>query len=435
MSWLLRLRRNKPMSNTNHPMLPHGSASPLNNRAFLKLLMYRVCMVLSYQTMAVVVGWHLYQMTHDTLSLGLIGLAEIIPYFCTSLFAGYLVDHYSQRHFAILSAFMLAGSSLLLVLVSSGLIGVMAPFWIYLGIGIIGLGRAFIAPSYSAIFAKVMARNQYAKGAGYGASFFQFGLVTGPAIGGLLVGYTSIIFSYGVSAFLGFLAAIFLLLLPIPSVKSKAQFNVFKSIGEGIHFVANHQVILGAQLMDMFAVLFGGAISMLPAFIHEIYQVGPEGLGILRAAPATGAIITGALLARSPVKHHAGRWLLFAVAAFGVSMIVFGVTTQFWVAAIVLLISGVFDGFSVVLRSTILQLATPDHMRGRVASINGLFIGSSNELGAFESGVMAKLMGLVPSVVFGGMMTLGVVATTSVIAPKLRELDLEALENKPHKTD
>lgn len=411
---------------------PHGSANPLHNLSFFKLLCYRVFMVLSYQTMAVVVGWHLYQLTHDPLSLGLIGLAEIIPYFCSALFAGYVVDHYSRRNFAIGSALILASSSFLLASVAHGLISQISEFWIYLGIALVGLARAFIAPSYSAIFAMIMARNQYAKGAGFGSTVFQIGLVLGPAIGGALVGWIDIETAYLVSAGLAIVAALSLLSLHISTQKNKAEFDVFSSIGEGIRFVMKHQIILSAQVLDMFAVLFGGAVSMLPAFIHDIYHYGPEGLGILRASPAIGAMMTGVYLARNPIYNNAGKWLLFSVAGFGICIIAFGLTSIFWLAAFLLALSGAFDGFSVVLRTTILQLATPDHMRGRVASINGLFIGSSNELGAFESGVMAKLLGLIPSVVFGGMMTLGVVAGTAVLAPKLRDLDLKHLEENNH---
>ena len=389
-------------------------------------------MVLSYQTMAVVVGWHLYQITHDPLSLGLIGLAEILPYFCSALFAGHIVDHYSRRNFAVGSAFILATSSLLLAAVAHGLISQISEFWIYFSIALVGLARAFIAPSYSAIFAMIMARNQYAKGAGFGSTVFQIGLVLGPAIGGILVGWTDITTAYLVSSGLALVAGIALLSLKIHTPKTKAEFAVFSSIAEGIRFVMNHQIILSAQALDMFAVLFGGAVSMLPAFIHDVYHYGPEGLGILRASPAIGAMMTGVYLAKNPIYINAGKWLLCAVAGFGLCIIAFGLTSTFWLAAFLLALSGAFDGFSVVLRTTIMQLATPDHMRGRVASINGLFIGSSNELGAFESGVMAKLMGLVPSVVFGGLMTLGVVAGTATLAPKLRNLDLKQLEDSKH---
>jgi MFS family permease len=177
----------------------------------------------------------------------------------------------------------------------------------------------------------------------------------------------------------------------------------------------------------MFAVLFGGAVAMLPVFIHDIYGAGPEGLGILRAAPATGAIIIGVILSRYHINRHAGRWLLLAVAGFGMCIIAFALTAHFWIAAFLLVLSGVCDGVSVVLRTTIMQLMTPDAMRGRVASINGLFIGSSNELGALESGLAARLMGLIPSVIFGGMMTISVVIAAAKFAPKLRQLDIKQL--------
>ena len=194
-----------------------------------------------------------------------------------------------------------------------------------------------------------------------------------------------------------------------------------------MRFVFGNQVILGAQALDMFAVLFGGAVAMLPAFVKEIFHYGPEGLGILRAAPAFGAIMIGIFLARYPINKYAGRWLLAAVAGFGVCIISFALSTYFWVAVTLLIFSGVCDGVSVVMRSTIMQLSTPDAMRGRVASINGIFIGSSNELGAFESGLAARLMDLVPSVIFGGTMTLAVVSMTAYFAPRLRKLDLRDL--------
>ena len=413
---------------TTSPQAAHQSANPLRNLRFFKLLIYRVLMVLSYQIMAVVVGWHLYSITHDPLSLGLIGLAEIIPYFCTALFAGYAVDHYSKRNFGVSSSFLLMLSALLVFAVSDGKLSGDANLWIYTAITLIGLARAFIAPTYSAIFAAIMPRQEYAKGASIGSAVFQFGLIVGPALGGILVGWTSLQVAYLVSAGLACVSGIALLTLQVRTPKIKAEKAIFSGIAEGIRFVFNHQVILSAQALDMFAVLFGGAIAMLPAFLHDVYHYGPEGLGILRASPAIGAIITGAYLAKHPIYENAGKWLLFAVAGFGLCIIAFALTPHFWFAAALLMVSGVFDGVSVVLRTTIMQLATPDRMRGRVASINGLFIGSSNELGAFESGVMAKLMGLIPSVIFGGLMTLGVVASTAALAPKLRKLNLKHLE-------
>jgi len=194
-----------------------------------------------------------------------------------------------------------------------------------------------------------------------------------------------------------------------------------------LRFVFGNQVILGAQAMDMFAVLFGGAVALLPAFVQDVFHYGPEGLGILRAAPAVGAIVIGITLTRFPINKHARHWFLAAVAGFGVCIISFAVSSYFWVAAFVLMLSGICDGVSVVMRTTIMQLATPDSMRGRVSSINGIFIGSSNELGAFESGLAARLMGLVPSVIFGGTMTLAVVSATAWLVPRLRKLELDQL--------
>jgi MFS family permease len=406
------------------------SQHPLRNRQFAKLLGYRCMLVMSYQILMVVVGWHLYQITHDTLSLGLVGLAEIIPYFATALFAGYAVDHYSKRNFAVLSGLIMLLSACILANIAEQPMATQMPLWIYSCVVLVGFGRAFIAPSYSAMFAAVLPRNQFAEASSLGSSAFQIGLVLGPAVGGLLVGYLSIDAAYWVAGGFGLAAALTLLSLPIVTPKNHLKPEIFKGIAAGLGFVFRHQIVLSALALDMFAVLFGGAIAMLPAFIHDIYLQGPESLGILRASPAVGAILTSLYLAHRPIREHAGKRLLWAVAGFGACMIAFALSKNFWLAAAILMLSGMLDGISVVLRSTIIQLATPDHMRGRVASINGLFIGSSNELGAFESGVAARLLGLVPSVIFGGAMTLLVVAYTAVKAPKLRQLNLHHLEQE-----
>jgi predicted MFS family arabinose efflux permease len=375
-----------------------------------------------------VVGWHIYKITRDPLALGLVGLAEVIPYFCSALFAGYAVDHHSRRMFGVLAAVILSANALVLAGVSSGVIEAAPTFWIYASIACIGLARAFIAPSYNALFALILPRRQYTRAAGISSSVFQLGLVMGPAFGGILVGWTNITVAYLAAAGLSLGSATILFMLKVKEPPVAESSPVFKSIAQGLRFVLRNEIMLGAQALDMFAVLFGGAVAMLPMFIHEIYHYGPEGLGILRAAPALGAVMTGIFLARHPISRHAGHILLGAVAGFGLCMIAFAVTRHFWVAGVILMLSGIFDGISVVLRTTIMQLVTPDNMRGRVASINGIFIGSSNELGAFESGVAARLMGLVPSVIFGGLMTLGVVGATAKLAPRLRKLDLNDLQ-------
>lgn len=409
------------------PSLTTSSTPALRNRSFLMLLAFRIQIVLAYQIMAVVVGWHIYELTHDPLALGLIGLAEVIPYFCCTLFAGYAVDHYSRRMFGVLASLVTSLNALVLVATTTGMVQGNPSLWIYGSIACGGVARAFIGPTYHSLFALVLPRNQYARAAGVGSSAFQFGLVVGPALGGALVAWASLTVAYTVAAVLALGAAITLLLLRFAEPPPAKPSPVFSSIGEGLRFVFGNQIILAAQALDMLAVLFGGAVAMLPAFIQEIYHYGPEGLGILRASPAIGAIIVGIILARYPINKHAGRLLLLSVAGFGICIISFALSTHFWFAALLLLLSGMFDGVSVVLRNTIMQLATPDAMRGRVSAINGIFIGSSNELGAFESGLTARLMGLVPSVIFGGAMTLAVVAATARFAPKLRKLDLQQL--------
>ena len=396
--------------------------------AFSKLLAFRVQMLLAYQIMAVVAGWHIYELTHDPLALGLIGLAEVIPYFSSALFAGHAVDHYcSRRFFAILSSSVLCLGALALTAIAMGMVVGNTVLWIYAAITLTGFARAFISPSYNTLFAIIVPRATFARGASIGNSCFQVGSVVGPAIGGLLVGFASKAAAYALASLLCAGAAFAILRLTIKEPQAKERTPVFKSIAGGLRFVWSNQIVLSAQMLDMFAVLFGGAIALLPAFVQDVYQVGPEGLGILRATPALGAILTGLWITRHPINLHAGRWLLSSVAGFGVCIIGFALSTSFWLSAIILMAAGAFDGVSVILRSTIMQLATPDEMRGRVSAINGIFIGSSNEIGAFESGVMARLMGLIPSVVFGGLMTLSVVGITANRAPKLRELELEQL--------
>lgn len=404
-------------------MLP----SPYRNFRFLQLLAFRALLTLAYQVIAVTVGWHLYEITHDPLSLGLIGLAEVIPYFCCALFAGHAVDHYSRRLFGVMSGLVLCANALTLAAVAAGWLHGDSSLWIYASIAMNGVARAFIAPSYSSLFAFVLPREQYARGAGLGSSVLQFGLVAGPALGGLLVGFAGMPTAYLTAAVLCLCAAAVLLALRVRAPVAETTTPVFASIAAGLRFVYRSQVLFSAQCLDMFAVLFGGAVALLPAFIQDVFHYGPEGLGILRAAPAIGAVLVGIHLTRNPLDLNAGRWLLRAVAGFGVCMIAFALCRSFWLAAAILLLSGICDGVSVVLRSTIFQLVTPDHMRGRVSAINGLFIGSSNELGAFESGLAARIMGLVPSVIFGGTMTLAVAATVARLAPQLRRLDLRQL--------
>ena len=403
--------------------------SPLQATGFRWLLLYRICTLLSYQIVAVTVGWHVYELTRDPWSLGLIGLAEVIPFFCVAPFSGYLVDHLPRRKLGAAACCVLAANAAVLALVATGRLPIDGTWPIYAAIAVGGIGRSFLGPVYNALFARVLKREQFARGAGMGSVVFQAGLVLGPAAGGVLVGAAGKSAAYALAAGFAIAAALALLRMPVTEPAPQLQRGpVFASIGEGLRFVFGHQVLLAALALDMFAVLFGGAISLAPAFIKDVLHAGPEALGILRGAPALGSVAVAVWLSRHPLQANAGRILLGAVVGFGACMVGFGLSQLFWLSAFFLLLSGVFDGVSVVLRSTILQLSTPDDMRGRVSSVNSIFISSSNELGAFYSGAMARLLGLVPSVVLGGFVTMGVVAATAWKAPKLRQLDLRDIQ-------
>ena len=401
----------------------------LSHPGFALVLLYRIGAMLSYQIVAVTVGWHIYQITNSAFSLGLVGLAEILPFFCVAPFAGYLVDHLPRRKLGMAAAAGLLLTAVALLVVAKGWSGEHGTWPIYAAVAVTGMVRSFLTPVYNALFARVLPRESFARGASVGSVAFQAGMVLGPALGGVLVGWGGNALSYGVAGAMAVLAGLVLLPLRVAEpVASGPRAPIFRSIAEGTRFVLSNQIMLGAMALDMFSVLLGGAVSMLPAFIHDILHYGPEGLGILRGAPALGSVLVGLWMARHPLQRNAGRVLMFAVAGFGLCTIGFGLSRHFWLSAVILLAYGMCDGVSVVVRSTILQLATPDEMRGRVSAINGIFIGSSNELGAFYDGSMARLIGLVPAVVLGGCITLVVVATTAWKAPKLRRLNLRDLQ-------
>lgn len=405
-------------------------------KPFIALLSYRLSVILCYQIIGVVVGWQVYDLTHDKLALGLIGLAELIPYFSSALFAGYAVDHYSRRGLGIFACALLLLMALTMIALSSGMGDLLLRYGttpIYAAIALSGFARAFLSPVYNTLLVQLVERENYAKAAGAGTSVFQLAQILGPAIGGLLLAFSSPTWAYAVTAVCASVGIVSLLVLHYTPKTSQTPHQagdikaIFTSINQGLKFVFNNEVLLSALALDMFAVLFGGAMALLPAFVSDVLHQGPETLGLLRAAPAVGAISMGLYLTRRPINRHAGKILLACVAAFGLCMIVFALSEYLWLSLLAITLSGVFDSVSVVLRSTILQLTTPDDMRGRVSAINGLFIGSSNELGAFESGLAASWFGLVPSVVIGGLITLAVVLTTAKVAPKLRRLHIHEL--------
>ena len=298
---------------------------------------------------------------------------------------------------------------------------------IFITIFITGISRGILMPAHSAFLGQLLPRNLYTNAATWNSAVWHVAAVLGPAIGGLIYGFAGILNAY-IVVFCIFTFSIYLITriknVEQPKILNSDE-NIFLRIKQGIKFVFNNQVLLGAFSLDMFAVLFGGAVAMLPVFASEVLKVGPEGLGILRASPAIGAIIMSGYLMFHPPINNTGKYLFYCIAGFGLCMIGFALSHNFWLSIAILVLSGMFDNVSVVIRGTILQLFTTDEVRGRVSAVNSIFIGSSNELGAFESGVAARFMGLVPSVIFGGIMTLIVVGITAVKSPVLRKLSLK----------
>jgi MFS family permease len=395
------------------------------SKAFRTLLLYRIGATLSYQITMVAVGWHLYEITNSVVSLGLIGLAELIPYFTLALYSGHAVDHYSRKKIAALACIIHMMVGLFLAAVALGYLTPPVPL-IYTAVAFIGIGRALLRPSYQALFGQIIPRDQLTRYTAYASSAFQICVVAGPGLGGLMIGFAGLEWTYLLAACCGAFGLFGITFIKVVQEKSgKLSNNFLKSFLEGFHYVRKHELILSVMALDMFAVLFGGAVSILPAFVKEVLNAGPETLGILRAAPAAGAVLTGIYLARRPLLNDSGRYLFLSVAGFGLSIIAFGISSNLWVCAFFLFISGCCDSISVVIRGSVMQLTTPDHMRGRISAINGIFIGSSNELGALESGIAASLMGLVPSIIFGGAATIAVVILTYRLAPHLRKLHLK----------
>lgn len=398
---------------------------------FKQLISARFFFTLAVQMQVVVVGWRIYDLTKDPLSLGLIGLAEAIPALSLALYAGWVVDRTPPvRAYrwvlqgSLLSVFVLLAAALMQNHTSLSMqIGSL-----YLASFVTGAARAFSQPAMYAIVPRLLKREALAQAQAWMSSAMQIARVAGPAIGGLTFGFLGLIPSFVIIAVFLFASLVSSYLIethiePSPSLRPARSMR--EDLVEGAVFVFRHPILLPAMTLDMVSVLFGGVTALLPIFAKEILMVGPHGLGALRAAPALGAAVMGLYLAKVPLKHKAGPWLFVAVAGFGVSILVFSASTSFILSMAALIVSGVCDSVSVVVRSTAVQLASPDYMRGRISAVNSMFVGSSNEIGAFESGLAAKLMGVVPSAYFGGIVCLLTVGVISVFSPTLRKLDLD----------
>jgi MFS family permease len=401
----------------------------LNYPEFRRYLIGRFLFIMGLRMIGMLVGWWMYELTGDPLSIGLIGLAEVIPALLFALYAGHVIDKSNKRTMIIASVLLYAVCAALLLLTSLGASSrelgkgfVVAS--IYGIIFLTGAIRAFSGPTFSATIALIVPREALPNAITWSSGSWLLASVTGHAAAGFLIagfgntGVLATVLCLVIASLVSFAG-----ISSKPPMASTVQQNTWESVKEGLQFVYRTKEVLGALALDLFAVLFGGAVAMVPIYAKDILKVGPVGFGWLNAAGDIGSILIILLITIFPLRRRQGKYLLAAVAGFGVCIIVFGISDWFWISFAALLLAGFLDGISVVIRSTILQLKTPDNMRGRVMAVNSMFINSSNELGQFESGLAARLLGVRPSVVFGGVMTILVVIFTAIKAPSLRKME------------
>ena len=403
----------------------------LRYREFNTFLLLRFAMVFAWSMQFIIIEWQVYSLTKNPLSLGIIGLMEIIPAVAMALFAGHIVDQKEKKSllFKCIVGFSIISIGLFLLTwppVVSGWKMDTVLYAIYFMLFLGGIVRSFLGPTIFSLLSLIVPKKAYSNAATWSSSVWQVGSVVGPAVAGFSIHWIGVHWSLCIVIAFSIFSIIALTQIESkPILNKKIGEPVKESLKAGVRFVFNNPAILSSLSLDMFAVLFGGAVALLPIFAQDILKVGPEGFGVLRAAPAVGAFITMFVSAYVPMNKNAGMKLLIAIFGFGVCIIVFGLSTLYWLSVVALFFSGIFDGISVVIRQTILQLKTPDDMRGRVSAVNSIFVGSSNELGAFESGVTAKLMGTVTAVVVGGSMTFLTLLVTGFVSPTFRKLDLQ----------
>jgi len=413
------------VSETNSPAPDAYSALRIPD--FQRFLGMRLTNALAIQIMSVSVGYFVYDLTGSPLKLGLIGLTEAIPAIGVSLWAGHIADKYNRRNIllgCIVLLFLCSVALLLLAMNRHKLPQTVLLTGIYSVIFCTGLARGFFSPANFSFLPQLVPRLTLPNAIAWSSSTWEAASISGLGIGGLIYGFYGVEAAFGTMTVLLFFSLVMVMqIYPHPVPHSNVLEPALARIREGLRFVFHDQRIIGAIALDLFAVLFGGAVALLPVYAKDILKVGPEGLGVLRAAMSIGAIGTAFFIAHRPLGQGAGKLMLWCVAGFGLSIIGFGLSTVFWLSFFFLFLAGIFDEVSVYVRSSLIHHLTPEHMKGRVSSVSNMFITSSNELGAFESGLAASLMGTVPAVVFGGLMTLAVVGIAWVRAPKLRDLD------------
>jgi len=398
------------------------------NNEFTLFLATRILVTAGIRMTPVLLGWYLYELTGSKLSLGVLGLSEVVPAILFALPAGVKVDSSDKRkliliclssYLSIMVVFSWLTSSYSKEVISAKHI----EYLIYFLVVLTGWARAYYSPANSAIIAQLVKAEELVKAATTNSMSWLIAAVAGPLIAGGIIAIFNVSAAFIIVALLICIAMIvFSFITPKEITYNRGNTKTWESVKEGLDFVFNHKPLLGAMGLDMFAVLFGGAVAMLPVFAKDILQVGPQGFGILMAATYLGNFLAIFYLTRRPLVERQGHYLIISVAGFGVCILIFALSQSFILSFIALLVSGLFDGVSVIVRSTIFQLFVPNHMRGRVSSVNSIFINSSNELGQFESGVAASILGTVPSVVFGGLMTIIIATYANFKVPALKKL-------------
>ncbi|WP_316802721.1 MFS transporter [Pedobacter nototheniae] len=400
---------------------------------FRSFLGMRFFFTLAYQMQAVVIGYHIYDLTHDALKLGLVGLCEAIPAIGIALYGGYIADKSEKRSLLIKIFSGVLLCSVLMLLITSKYLHLKEDLIVLIMYGLvfcIGIARGFFGPATFSLMAKIVPKALYPNSTTWNSSSWQLATIIGPLIGGLVNWLWGI-----TAAYIVIVVLISISLICIFSFKKHpATFvptqNIFNSLGEGIRFVFKTKMMVWAMSLDLFSVFFGGAVALLPMFAKDVFHMGSMGLGIMRGAASSGAVITMLAMTRFSPMNKPWRNLLIAVTGFGLSIICYGLSKNFYLTLFFLFLEGSFDSVSVIIRSTIMQLLTPDEMRGRVSAVNSMFIGSSNEIGEFESGLTAKLMRLVPAVVFGGSMTIAIAGITWLKTKSLTKLSLQDINDQ-----
>jgi MFS family permease len=393
------------------------SANAFHYRSYAYYWVSRVLGTFGVQVVAVAVGWKVYDLTRDPLALGIVGLVQFLPSLALVLFTGTVADRFSRRKIMTLCLAAEFGCALALLLLAAGHTRDVWP--IYLTLVVLGVARAFFSPAMQALVPNLVPPVALANAVAWNTSSWQLATILGPVAGGLLYGVSEYA-AYGAAMVMFAAAAVLLLMIPRQPRGVPRDEAAWDTLSAGFRYVFRNRIVLGAISLDLFAVLLGGAVALMPAYARDILDVGPWGLGMMRAAPGVGAIAVAGLLALRPIRSHAGLWMFLGVAGFGVATIAFGVSVMPWLSIAMLAAMGATDMISVYVRETLIQLATPDEVRGRVNAVNMVFVGASNELGEFRAGVMAAMIGVVPAVVFGGVGTVAVAALWARWFPELR---------------